>query len=161
MSQIIGDEEIVEQDLCFEEDTETSQVPVNEKIIGPDVPSEKIIGSGKGAVYLYYLPAYRTLAESRGESVWECKVGRTDNGPVFRVRSQATTAIPENPEISLIIRTDAPREIETAIHAILAARGKRKETAPGTEWFITHPSEVEEIHAFIQGGTSNTCSISQ
>ena len=130
------------------ESIEPPDIPDEEEIIEPDVPSERSIGSGEGSVYLYYFPLYREVAESKGESVWPCKIGRTEGDPVLRVRSQAATAIPEEPEIALTIRTDAPPDMEKAIHAILTVRGRCKE-APGKEWFITNPREVEEIHAFI------------
>ena len=125
------------------------------EIIEPDAPSE--IGSGEGAIYLYYFPAYRRLAELQGECVWECKIGRTEHDPARRVGSQAT-AMPEYPQSALIIRTDAPPDMERTIHAILTLRGRHKEDAPGTEWFITCPSEVEAIHAFIvsEPGTQNS-----
>ena len=128
---------------------EQPDIPNEEEIGEPDVPSERSIGSGEGSVYLYYFPLYREVAESKGESVWPCKVGRTDNDPVLRVKSQTATAIPEEPEIALIIQTDAPSDMEKAIHAILAVRGRHKEEAQGREWFMTSPREVEEIHAFI------------
>ena len=131
------------------ESVELPHIPDEKATIKPDLPSEKCIGSGESAVYLYYLPAYRRLAESQGKSVWECKVGRTDNDLVLIVKSQTATAIPEEPEIALIIPTDAPSDMEKAIHAILTVRGRRKEEAQGREWFMTSPREVEEIDAFI------------
>ncbi len=127
------------------ESVEPPQAPDEEEIIEPDVPSE--IGSGEDSVYLYYLPLYRKEAQSKGESVWPCKVGRTRHDPVRRVRAQ--TSAPEEPELALTIRTDTPSDMEKAIHAILAVRGRHMEHAQGTEWFHTNPSEVEEIHAFI------------
>jgi hypothetical protein len=126
---------------------EQPDIPDEEEIIEPDAPSE--IGSGDGKVYLYYFPLYREMAESKGESVWPCKIGRTEGDPVLRVRSQAATAIPEEPEIALTIRTDVPPDMEKAIHAILAISGRHIEKAQGREWFRTCPREVEAIHAFI------------
>ena len=110
---------------------------------------EKTIGTGKKSVYLYYYPQYRDSAEFRDENVWECKIGKTIHGEVdTRIRPQAT-GLPESPKIGLHIRTDRPKKIEDIIHDILKVRGKHIEDAPGTEWFLTSPNEVEEIYKFI------------
>ena len=110
---------------------------------------EKTIGYGKESVYLYYYPQYRKSAESKGEEVWECKIGKTvDSEANKRIKSQ-TTGLPENPKIGLHIKTDKAREIEQIIHKILKVHGKHIDEAPGTEWFLTSPSEVEEIYKSI------------
>ncbi len=111
-----------------------------------DSPDEKSVGSGKGSVYLYYYPAYRQLAELKGKSSWPCKVGQSKHDPVSRVESQAATAMPEKPKIALTIKTDKPSELEKAIHRFLARDDKQMKEAPGAEWFVTSPSEVEEIY---------------
>ena len=36
--------------------------------------------------------------------------------------------------------------METTIQNILKLQGKQKQDAPGTEWFITSPSEVEQVY---------------
>ena len=132
------------------EESESPGTPDQEESNELDLRIEKCIGYGEGSVYLYYIPSYKNIAESEGKSVWQCKIGRTDHDPLRRVKSQAATSMPENPIIALHIKTDNPSKMETAIHAILALRGKRVENAPGTEWFCTCPSELEEIHDFIQ-----------
>ena len=114
-----------------------------------DLEPESTIGSGKSSVYLYYYPQYRESAESKGEKVWECKIGRTIHGEADgRIRGQAT-GLPESPKIGLHIKTDKEVKIEQIIHDILKLRGKHIEDAPGREWFQTSPSEVEEIYNFI------------
>ena len=107
---------------------------------------EKIIGSGKQSVYLYYYPAYRRLAELRGEEVWACKIGKARNDPLIRISSQTRTALPEYPTVGLIIKTNEFTLMETTLQNILKLQGKHKQDAPGTEWFITSPSEVEQIY---------------
>ena len=110
---------------------------------------ERTIGSGNSSVYLYYYPQYRASAESKDEKVWECKIGRTIHSEADgRIREQAT-GLPENPKIGLHIQTDCPTETERIVHNILKVRGKHIKEAPGTEWFRTNPSEVEEIYNFI------------
>ena len=119
-------------------------------IPNPDLEPERTIGSGNSSVYLYYYPQYQESAEAKGEKVWECKIGRTMHGEADgRIRGQAT-GLPENPKIGLHIKTDKEAEIERIIHDILKVRGKHKDDTPGREWFLTSPSEVEEIYKFIE-----------
>ena len=107
---------------------------------------EKIIGSGKQSVYLYYYPAYRRLAELQSEEVWACKIGRARNDPISRISSQTRTALPEYPKVGLIIKTDEFTLMETTIQNILKLQGKHIQDAPGREWFLTSPSEVETVY---------------
>ena len=123
-----------------------------------DLDPERTIGSGKSSVYLYYYPQYRESAESKGEKVWECKIGRTIHGEADgRIRGQAT-GLPESPKIGLHIKTDNQVKIEQIIHDILKVRGKHIEDAPGREWFLTSPSEVEEIYNFIGENSGESAS---
>lgn len=107
---------------------------------------EKIIGSGKQSVYLYYYPAYRRLAELQDEEVWACKIGKAKNDPLIRISSQTRTALPEYPTVGLIIKTNEFALMETTIQNILKLQGKHIRNAPGTEWFLTSPSEVERVY---------------
>ena len=115
-----------------------------------DLFSEKTIGSGRSSVYLYYYQQYRDAAESEGDKVWKCKIGSTVHSqPQTRIKEQVGTALPEKPKIGLHIKTEVHEKIERIIHDILKVRGKHIAEAPGTEWFLTSPSEVEEIYKFI------------
>ena len=115
-------------------------------------PVPLTLGSGAGAVYVYYDPCDKELAESKPQSVWECKVGMTESDVETRVKAQRTTAINEDPEIGLEIRTDTPRCLERAIHAILALKGKKIDPArKANEWFLTSPNEVMVIQTLING----------
>lgn len=111
-----------------------------------DLVPEKIIGSGKQEIYLYYYPAYRRLAEFQGEALWACKIGKTSFDAIHRIRSQTKTALPEYPKVGLIIKTDKLSLMERTIQNILRLQGKQKQDAPGNEWFITSPSEVEQVY---------------
>jgi hypothetical protein len=65
--------------------------------------------------------------------------------------SQQVTAMPESP---LILGTfDHLDEIslERALHAGLSLRGKRKSDAPGAEWFVTTPAEIEALIQMVLG----------
>lgn len=116
-----------------------------------NVEPEKIIGSGKQSVYLYYYSAYKCLAEFQSEEVWACKIGKARNDPISRILSQTRTALPEYPKVGLIIKTDNYSLMERTIQNILILQGKHKQDAPGNEWFITSPSEVERVYESIMG----------
>ena len=108
---------------------------------------EKTIGSGRNSVYLYYDQQKRENLESKGEKVWECKIGMTVQELHNRIYQQTGITIPaERFKLGLHIKTDKPKKIERIIHDILKVRGQHIEDAPGTEWFLTSPSEVEEIY---------------
>ena len=111
-----------------------------------NLDSGRTVGSGKQSVYLYYFPAYKRLAKLQNQEVWPCKIGKTRYDAVSRIRSQVRTALPEYPKVGLIIKTDKLRLMENTIQNILKLQGKHKQDAPGTEWFITSPSEVEQIY---------------
>ena len=111
-----------------------------------NLDSERTVGSGENSVYLYYFPAYKRLAELQGEQVWPCKIGKTRYDAISRISAQTRTALPEYPKIGLVIKTDEVRLMETTIQNIMKLQGKQKSDAPGTEWFITSPSEVEQVY---------------
>ena len=110
----------------------------------PIFTAEKTIGSGQQAVYLYYYQWDRDSAKSKGQSVWECKIGKTERLLQERLRELATD--PENFKLGLHIKTDSPKAIEDIIHNELKKRGKHLGESLRTEWFQTCPSEVEEIY---------------
>lgn len=113
--------------------------------------AEDTIGSGRNSVYLYYDQQRRDSAESKGENIWECKIGMTIQELHARIYQQTGTTVPaEKLKIGLHIKTDKHEKIERIIHDILKVRGKHIEKAPGTEWFLTNPAEVKEICEFIE-----------
>ena len=76
----------------------------------------------------------------------------TESDVGSRVKGQMTAAIYEEPEIGLEIRTDNPRCLERAIHAILELKGRKIDTSGGgNEWFLTSPNEVMIIQILING----------
>lgn len=110
------------------------------------VLADKTIGGGNQSVYVYYYDTYRKLAELEGRNAWECKIGRTETDPIQRIMAQAGTCYPETPHIALLINCDNSSVLETTFHNILKMRGKWLENAPGTEWFLTAPEEIENIY---------------
>lgn len=111
-----------------------------------NIDGVKQIGSGRSSVYVYYYPAYRELAESRGEEIWPCKIGHSVYpDSVHGILEQAGAGMPEKPEIALIIQTNMPEDVEDAIQRLLTNVPDSAET----EWFQTNPSKVEEIFNII------------
>lgn len=100
------------------------------------------VGLGAGAVYVYYLPAYRQLADLTGAVSWPCKVGKSTTGrAVERIREQIEQA-PEKPRPALLLCTDEPEKLERHLHSVLDAKDLRVPEAQGGEWFRTSPEEV-------------------
>lgn len=100
------------------------------------------VGSGAGAVYVYYLPAYQRLADLTGAASWPCKVGKsTASRAVERIREQIEQA-PEKPRLALLLCTDEPEKLERHLHSVLDAKDLRALDAQGGEWFQTSPAEV-------------------
>lgn len=112
---------------------------------------DKTIGIGENSVYVYYYDIYKKYAENSGKIVWECKIGRTDRDPLQRIFGQAGTCYPELPHLALIMKCDNSAQLEAALHNILKLRNRWIENAPGTEWFLTSPDEVELIYNTIIG----------
>lgn len=110
--------------------------------------SERSISSGRNSVYLYYYQWDRDSAKFKNQNVWECKIGLAERSLQERLREQVTD--PENFKLGLHIQTDDnPAEIERLIHNELKERGQHIKRSLRTEWFLTSPSEVEEIYNFI------------
>jgi hypothetical protein len=117
--------------------------------------AEHVIGEGDSSIYMYYYETYRNYALQSGSDIWQCKIGRTETDPLSRVLSQTSTALPEKPYISIIVRTNQSRELENAIHSILKLRNRYLNEAPGDEWFMTSPEEILDIADYI-GITNKT-----
>lgn len=104
------------------------------------------IGSGSGTIYVYYSENDKTLADLKGNRVWECKIGRTDGRPSHRIMGQGVrTAMARMPVIGLAIRHDRNKFIERYIHFVLDEAERRVPDALGDEWFYTNPEEVSNI----------------
>lgn len=113
------------------------EVPIDEE------DGVRWIGSGKSSVYLYYYPTYKKYAELQGEPTWPCKIGSSEYpDPIHRIHKTIGTGMPEQPKIALVMRTNRQGAMEIAIHKLL----DRVQDAPGKEWFMTNPSEVEAIY---------------
>jgi hypothetical protein len=129
--------------LVDESDNNTDEIEISV------IPTHAIYGKGDNAIYLYYYPSYKLLAESKLNELWPCKIGRTDRDPLSRVLSQSSTALPEKPIIEFIIKSDDSSLLEKAIHSILHLKNRYLTDSPGTEWFMTNPNEVLNIIRYI------------
>jgi hypothetical protein len=114
------------------------------------MPEMREIGQGNEHVYVYYYPSDWARAQEAGEARWRCKVGRTVGPVPSRIAAQGT-GMPERGRVGLDIRTPNSRQLEVVLHGILVMRNRRVSDAPGTEWFLTSPTEIEEIYGTIGG----------
>lgn len=101
-------------------------------------------GSAAPSVYWYTFPAYR-----KSSGPYPIKIGR-GNDPNARI-CQQVTAMPEQPVILGAFEHGDTHNLERALHAILSLRGKRKRDAPGAEWFVTTPDEIDELISAVIG----------
>lgn len=96
------------------------------------------------AVYWYTFPAYK-----RQLVPYPIKIGRGKD-PETRI-GQQVTAMPERPDILGTFEHKDVHSLERALHAVLTLRGKRKNDAPGAEWFVTTPEEIQELIQAVLG----------
>ena len=107
-------------------------------------------GEGSGSVYVYYFPSYKALADLRHEDRWPVKIGMSAvSNARIRISSQQGTAMPEEPVVAYVRKTDTPHRLERCIQSILFYREQQIEDAPGNEWFRSTPHEVKSLVDFI------------
>lgn len=124
-------------------DTEVNQEAdddTDESISFEDEPTVEF----NGWIYAFTFPAIKRI-----DKAFPIKVGLTTAADVeTRVYGQCKgSGFFERPEILGRWQVKRVAQIEDAIHAVLKARGRWKEDAPGDEWFIT---TIEEIHSILQ-----------
>lgn len=80
------------------------------------------------------------------------KVGKTSGDAMTRVLAQCKySASFERPVLLGSWKVKRMTPTELAVHNVLKARGKWRDTAPGAEWFDTTTAEVEAILSFVTG----------
>lgn len=95
----------------------------------------------EGFIYAFSFPA---LIRQQGD--FPIKIGMTANDVEQRVIGQCKgSATFDNPTILGRWKVIRVGHVEAAIHKMLAARGKWRETVPGKEWFDTTVNEIEVI----------------
>lgn len=100
-----------------------------------------------GWIYAFTFP----LIE-RTDGPFPIKVGKTSGDVAKRVAFQCRQSASFEPAKVLKswkVKRVGPAEL--AVHNVLKARGRWRETAPGTEWFDTTVDEVESIVTFLNG----------
>ena len=103
---------------------------------------------GEGFIYAFTFPA---LVNKQGP--FPIKIGMTVNDVHQRVFNQCKgSAIFDNPVILGKWKVARVGFVESAVHKMLAARGKWRENVPGIEWFDTTVEEIKTIIDFT--GTS-------
>jgi len=105
-------------------------------------PPEKVKNN---FVYAYYFPAYKELAELKGESSWPVKIGLSTTSIDQRVAMQVGTAMPERPVMLFEVECDDCAKLEKAIHAVLDVKGFKMPESLGNEWFRINPTELMAI----------------
>jgi T5orf172 domain len=129
-------------------DTQTED-PAAIEIALPQSEARKLeiqreIGEGPECVYVYFHDVYREVAQNKGLTRWECKVGCTVGEPDARIVGQgALTCFPRSPVIGLVIRTHDGRHLEHLIHGALSYAGAKVNGGGGSEWFLTSPALIE------------------
>lgn len=108
-------------------------------------------GDGPESVYVYYFPAYRDQAALLGHNEWPMKIGMTKTAVTPRLRDQCGTAMPEEPVLAMVYRTEDASNAERLLHSTLIARDRRIKGAPGKEWFQTSLTEIKAILDFTNG----------
>ena len=110
---------------------------------------QRILGEGKGWVYLYYFDKEKAKAQDQRNEVWPCKIGLTQKDPEKRIQQQLEEDS-DIPIIALLLRTDEPELLEKTIHGFLRLHGRHIEgDIQGREWFRTNLEEVALIYKFI------------
>lgn len=100
-----------------------------------------------GSIYAFTFPMIE-----RTNGPYPIKIGKASGDVIARVNTQCKgSASFQQPEIIGQWKVARMSQTEAAIHAVLKARGKWRDTAPGVEWFDTTPIEVAAIIEFVVG----------
>jgi hypothetical protein len=120
----------------------TEEVAEDEDQIVEDLVDSEV----NGWIYAFTFPAIK-----RDNAPYPIKIGLTTAADVeSRVYSQCRgSGFFEKPEILDRWQVRRVAQVEDAIHAVLKARGRWKEDAPGYEWFDTTIDEVRTILEFV------------
>lgn len=103
------------------------------------------VDDSSGWIYAFTFPLLQ-----RQQGPFPIKVGKTINDVTVRVNDQCrTSAAFEAPLVVGSWKVKRMSHMEAAVHNVLKARGRWRESAPGREWFDTTPAEVEAIVHFI------------
>ena len=110
-----------------------------------EISDEDEAGEFDGWIYAFSFPSI-----VKTDGVFPIKIGKTVGDVKTRVAEQAKgSASFEDPKILGQWQVKRVDPSELAIHFILKARNKWRESAPGREWFDTTVAEIESIINFV------------
>ncbi|MBI1248133.1 hypothetical protein GC197_09865 [bacterium] len=112
------------------------------------IPSNTtVVGQGLEEVYAYTFVSCMEEAELTGSINYPMKIGYSSGigGALERIGGQFSQAIAHDARVQFIGRCDDGRFVESRIQKHLKQDGRKIETAPGKEWFLTNRAEVEEL----------------
>lgn len=99
----------------------------------------------KGWIYAFTFPMIEKLTGD-----FPIKIGKAGGSVAARVTEQCRkSAAFEPPKVLGQWQVSRMSQTEIAVHAVLKARGKWRNTAPGVEWFDTTLAEVDAIVTFV------------
>ena len=107
------------------------------------------IGSGSNAVYGWYYPAYKELAELKGHSTWPIKVGLSDADARTRMVDSRGYA-PEQSVLAFVHNINDSAACEKIYHGQLEVLGRKVGDSVGKEWFNTNLDELRELAEHIE-----------
>jgi len=99
----------------------------------------------KGSIYAFTFPMIEKM-----EGSFPIKIRKASGDVNARVNTQCKgSATFQQPKILGQWSVKRMSQAEAAVHAVLKARGKWRDTAPGVEWFDTTPAEVADIVDYV------------
>ncbi len=110
-----------------------------------DAEEDEEIAESDGWIYAFSFPVL-----VKDSAAFPIKIGMTSKDVDGRVAYQCKgSATFEKPVVLGRWSVKRVGAVESAIHATLKSRGKWRENVPGTEWFDTTLTEIENIVTFI------------
>jgi T5orf172 domain-containing protein len=127
-------------------------IPIDEELAEADAAATDVESNDAGVIYAYSFPSIR-----KNDGKFPIKIGLTATGDTeARVKQQCkATCCFEHPVVLKTWEVQRVAAVEDAIHAILEARGFKRE-APGSEWFDTTLEEIDSILEFVQHSPNQT-----
>lgn len=104
---------------------------------------EREIGAGPCEVYAWCMPGYRATGDGR----WPVRIGRAGAEGFRGQLRDFHENLPEQPRYLLRLgcADDAEaRRREALLHAWFTERGQQLDEAPGDNWFLTNPGQIDE-----------------
>lgn len=124
-------------------DVDEAEAEAEDAALEDDVSDASL---SEGFIYAFSFPG---LIKQQG--TFPIKVGKTVNDVQQRVMNQCKgSAMFDNPTVLAQWKVNRVGFFESAIHKVLAARGRWRESVPGTEWFDTTVDEIKSIIDFTE-----------